>query len=144
MPPRSRSRAVPGCLPVPVLGLLLLIACGSDAWKANGAPKTSPDVQFRTGVEVGYDAWLWNCYEGERVLVTQSGSACFGTSAPRVVRGPCGKPLPEEAQLAPPESRHEIPEGSRWPNSTPESWRVRRESRDASTDASRSVITPGG
>jgi hypothetical protein len=111
----------------------VVVACGPTAWKTKDAPKTSPDVQFRTGHEVGYDAWLWYCYQGQRVLITQSSSACFGASTPRAQRGPCGTPLAGEASLDPPERRYEIPEGYRWPNSTPESWRV--EARDAASDA---------
>lgn len=122
-------------LPRASLLLALVAACGPSAWSAKDTPKKSPDVQFRTGVEVGYDAWLWHCYEGQRVLVTQSGSACFGTSKPRIERGLCGTPLPAEAHLDPPERRHEIPEGSRWPNSTPESWRIVSDDAGASSDA---------
>ena len=122
-------------LPLAALIIATLAACGPRAWSFKGAPDESPDEQFRTGVEVGYDAFLWRCHRGERVLVVQSGSACFGTSATRVERGPCGTPLPGEARLDPPPRRNEIPEGSRWPNSRPESWTLATPALDGGADA---------
>jgi hypothetical protein len=102
-----------------VLVTLGMLACGGSPWKSKDAPKTAPDEQFRTGVEVGYDAWIWSCYEGHRVVITQSGSACFGTGSPRMTKGPCGAPLAVEADFPEPGHRHEIPDGYRWPGSKP-------------------------
>ena len=103
-----------------VLLTLGLLACSRHPWTAADAPKAPPDEQFRTGVEVGYDAWIWHCYEGKRVVITQSGSACFGTSAPRTSRGPCGAPLETEKDVPDERSRHAVPDGYRWPGSPPE------------------------
>ena len=107
---------------VPPIVLLVLgtIACGGSPWAAKDAPKTPPDEQFRTGVEVGYDAWIWHCYEGQRIVITQSGSAGFGTSAPRRSTGPCGAPLASERGFSKEnEGRQEIPDSYRWPGSRP-------------------------
>lgn len=94
-----------------------VVACSNDPWKAKDAPKVPPDEQFRTGVEVGYDAWIWHCYEGHRIVITQSGSAFFGASAPKTNRGACGAPLAVESDF--PEHRGQIPDGYRWPGSKP-------------------------
>ena len=102
-----------------VLLSLGLIACGRSPWAAPDAPKVPPDEQFRTGVEVGYDAWVWHCYAGKRVVITQSGSACFGTSAPRRSSGPCGAPLDAEQRFPKEGDRHDVPDGYRWPGSAP-------------------------
>lgn len=109
-PPRSILIAI---------AMLGVAACSNEPWKASDAPKVPPDEQFRTGHEVGYDAWIWHCYEGKRVVITQAGSALLGTSRAKTSRGPCGTPLPTEADFPPPERRGEIPDGVRWPGSKP-------------------------
>lgn len=97
-----------------VISVLLLIACGGSPWKAAGAPTTPPDEQYRTGVEAGEDVYVWHCYQNQRVVVHQFGSACFGTRAPQVDRGPCGAPLPVESTMGA-EHGHEIPDSFKWP-----------------------------
>jgi hypothetical protein len=82
-----------------VIVLFVIIACGgTSAWRAPGAPKTPPDEQFLVGVEAGDLVYIWHCYEGSRVLITQSGS-CFGTREPVVERGSCSAPLPGEKRF---------------------------------------------
>ena len=100
-----------------LLLLLLLVACHDKPWTAEDSPKSPPDEQFRTGVEAGADVWIWHCYEGERVVITQAGSAFFGTWEPVTHRGPCGAPLANESSFPPQNQRDEIPEGYRWPGS---------------------------
>ena len=100
-----------------VIPFLALVACHDPPWESPDAPKAPPDEQFRTGVEVGYDAWIWHCYEGQRVVITQAGSAYFGPSVPKTAKGPCGTPLPAESDFPPPQQRDEIPPGYRWPGS---------------------------
>jgi hypothetical protein len=107
-------------VPPVVIVVVGMLACGRSAWDMKGAPTSPPDEQFRTGVEVGYDAWLWHCYEGHRVLVTQSSSACFGAARPRMEAGPCGAPLPGEASFPAPDRRDHVPDGYRWPGSKPD------------------------
>jgi hypothetical protein len=106
-------------IPGVVLFVLGAIACGRAAWTIPGAPRTAPDEQFRTGVESGYDAWVWHCYEGHRVVVTQASSACFGTRDAEMAKGPCGAPLAEESTFPPAERRDAIPDSLRWPGSKP-------------------------
>lgn len=103
--------------PLVVLLTLTLLSCSTRAWKVKGAPTTQPDLQFRTGHEAGIDAWIWECHEGRRVVITQASSACFGASEPHVSTGPCGAPLPAEASFPPLSRRDVIPEGYRWPGS---------------------------
>jgi hypothetical protein len=122
LPRILRSPRIPRIPRIPrvVVVVVGMLACGGSAWDMKGAPKSPPDEQFRTGVEVGYDAWLWHCYEGHRVLVTQSGSACFGTGRPQMQSGPCGASLAGESAFPEPIRRHEIPDGYRWPGSKPD------------------------
>jgi hypothetical protein len=98
--------------------LLLVIACGGRAWNVAGAPTKPPDEQFRTGVEAGDDVYIWHCYENNRVVVHQFGSACFGTRSPVIDRGPCGAPLSVESNYT--YGRHGLPDDFRWPGSPPE------------------------
>ena len=100
--------------------LFVLVACGGAAWDVANAPKTPPDEQFRTGVEAGEDVYLWHCYEGHRVMVSQFGSACFGSRKPVVERGPCGAPLPGEQRFGAYEREagaERLPDSQRWPGS---------------------------
>jgi hypothetical protein len=75
-----------------------------------------PDEQFQTGEEV----YVWHRYQGSRVLVRQSSSACFGAGPAHLYKGPCGAELPEEAPYA---ARRDagapdyMPESLRWPGS---------------------------
>lgn len=85
--------------PAVVLVLTILACGGTRPWNAPGAPKAPPDEQFRTGVEAGEHVYIWHCHEGARVMVTQFGSACFGTREPVVERGACGAPLPGEKRF---------------------------------------------
>lgn len=98
---------------------LFMLACSATkAWEMKGAPTVVPDEQFRTGVEAGEDVWVWHCVGNERVVITQFSSALCGVKAPRLERGPCGRPLPVEAHLGSARDRP-IPEGYRWPGSPP-------------------------
>jgi hypothetical protein len=101
--------------------ILAMLACSGKAWDVKGAPSTPPDEQFRTGVEVGYDAYVWHCYMGERIVVTQRSSACFGTSKPVLHKGPCGAPLAAESSFPAADGggRDDIPGSYRWPGSPP-------------------------
>lgn len=101
------------------LGLSLLLACGADPWKRKDAPKVPPDEQYRTGTEVGGDYWIWHCYEGHRVMISQSSSAFFGASGQRLERGPCDVPFPEE-ERAKQRGRSGMYGSMRWPGSPPE------------------------
>lgn len=98
-------------------GLLALIACGGPPWSVAGAPDAPPDRQFRTGVEAGLDVYVWECHKGERIVVFQHGSACFGTRPPVLTRGPCGAPLAVESQFPPLDEGHlhSVPESLQWP-----------------------------
>ena len=94
-----------------------MLACSSrDPWTLEGAPKSPPDHQWRTGVEAGQDFWQWDCYEGQRVVIVKYTSACYA-GAPKLYRGPCGKPLDFEEEFSKNERFDELPEGSRWPHS---------------------------
>lgn len=105
-------------LPLPCV--LVLLACGDKPWSRKDAPSIPPDEQFRTGHEAGYDAWIWHCYAGQRIVITQSSSALLGASAPRTTRGPCGAPLALEAGFPPPRRRYPVPPSVRWPGSKPD------------------------
>lgn len=95
-----------------------MLACGGNPWSVAGAPDVPPDAEFRTGVEAGEDVFIWECYKGSRVVVRQFGSACFGTRAPVLDKGPCGAPLAIEGSYA--GVHHDnIPDSRRWPG-TPE------------------------
>jgi hypothetical protein len=106
--------------PVLVLFVLGAMACSGSPWKVANAPTSPPDMQFQTGVEVGEEVYVWNCYQGSRVLVRQSSSACFGAGPTQLYKGACGAPLPEEASYA---ERYDaggggwMPEDLRWPGS---------------------------
>jgi hypothetical protein len=82
-----------------VIFALVNVACAGAPWAAPGVPSRPPDEQFGTGAEAGEDVYIWHCHEGERVMVSQWGSACYGTRAPVVERGACGKPLPGERRF---------------------------------------------
>jgi hypothetical protein len=101
--------------------LVVLFACGGDPWGAKEAPNVPPDEQFRTGVEAGEDVYVWNCYQGSRIVVSQFGSACFGTRAPVLERGPCGARLPGEARFDGfyrDAGAERLPPPQRWPGTT--------------------------
>ena len=108
-------------VPFSVAIILATIACSGKAWDVKGAPSTPPDEQFRTGVEAGYDAYVWHCEKGERIVVTQYSSACFGARAPSIERGPCGAPLASETGFPAVDGgrRGDIPAPYRWPGSPP-------------------------
>jgi hypothetical protein len=104
-----------------VVALLAAFACGGSPWSVKGAPGVPPDEQFRTGVEAGEDVYIWHCYRGSRVVVHQFGSACFGTRAPQMDEGPCGAPLPVEANYQPYErdgGAQSMPDDMRWPGTS--------------------------
>src|SRR5258708_3661534 len=91
-------------------------ACGGNPWSVAGAPDVPPDGEFRTGVEAGEDVYVWQCYKGSRVVVRQFGSACFGTRSPELDKGPCGSPLPSEAQYQSRGVQNDtVPDTKRWP-----------------------------
>ena len=103
--------------PLVVAATLLMLACsGREPWQLEGAPKTPPDHQYRTGVEAGQDFWQWDCYEGQRVVIVKYTSACYA-GAPKMHKGPCGKPLDFEVEFARNEHLDALPESSRWPGS---------------------------
>lgn len=96
-----------------------MLACGVPRpWDMKGAPKPPPDVQYRTGTEVGNDVYIWNCVDGEHVVIVQGSSAMCGASAPRMQRGACGTKLSFEDTKF--DGRHySVPAGMRWPGSPP-------------------------
>jgi hypothetical protein len=106
--------------PLFVLFVLGAIACSGAPWKVANAPTSPPDEQFQTGVEVGEEVYVWHCYQGSRVLVRQSSSACFGAGPTELYKGACGTVLPEETPYA---ARRDaggpgwMPESLRWPGS---------------------------
>lgn len=102
---------------IPLL-VAAMLACstGPDPWKMEGAPKSPPDYQWRTGVEAGEDFWQWDCYEGQRVVIVKYSSACYA-AAPKLHKGPCGKLFDFEEDFAKHGHFGPLPEGSRWPNS---------------------------
>ncbi len=110
-------------LRLPVIFALVTVACGGAPWAAPGVPKRPPDEQFGTGAEAGEDVYIWNCHEGARVMVSQWGSACYGTRAPVVERGPCGTPLPGEKRFESdrPKDRAPSPPTQNWPGTVPAS-----------------------
>jgi hypothetical protein len=108
-----------GAVPLPVLAILLALSCGGSPWSVSGAPKSPPDEQFRTGVEVGEDVYVWHCYEGKRVVVTQTSSACFGARSPELASGACGAPLTSEARYNDAQRKAGVPDSMRWPGSGP-------------------------
>ncbi|MBX3232847.1 MAG: hypothetical protein KIT84_42505 [Labilithrix sp.] len=110
------------------LGLTLLACSFQKPWDVKDAPKSPPDLQYRTGVEVGHDVYVWRCYEGKRVVVSQGGSAFCGASAPRLSTSACG-PGPED-EVA--ERAHDVPESLRWPGSPPPAPRIAHESESVS------------
>lgn len=99
---------------LPVWIALALLSCGGNPWSVAGAPTVPPDAELRTGVEAGEDVYVWRCYRGERVVVRQYGTACTGTRAPVLDRGPCGAPLPVEADY-PSVYADTLPDDRRWP-----------------------------
>jgi hypothetical protein len=99
-----------------VLVLVVLFACGGNPWRVKDAPNVPPDEQFRTGTEAGEDVYVWQCYEGSRIVVSQWGSACYGSRAPIMEKGACGAPLPVESKY-PSEVRKELLPPQRWPGS---------------------------
>lgn len=96
-----------------------MLACGVPLpWEMKGAPTPPPDLQYRTGTEVGNDVYVWNCVNNEHVIIVQGSSAMCGASAPRAQRGPCGAKLPWDDTSH--DGRHyNVPNGLRWPGSPP-------------------------
>ncbi|MEZ4220194.1 MAG: hypothetical protein R3B13_04635 [Polyangiaceae bacterium] len=87
----------------PVLG-----GCGERPSKVKGAPSVPPNecYQLDTGNEEGF---LWRCLGGERIRMyrtLEAGSVGKWT----IVRGPCGKPTPEE----PPPVKRRPMSGAGW------------------------------
>jgi hypothetical protein len=71
---------------------VLSCACGTYALDMDGAPKVPPDGVMRTGIESGEDYYVWDCYQGSRVVIHQH-STFWSRSSPVMERGPCRAPI---------------------------------------------------
>ena len=95
--------------------LLVIGACSTNPWEVAGAPAVPPDAEFRAGRD---DVYVWKCAVGERVVVRQTSSGCFGAHAPEIQRGPCGAPLAMEMPYLGENRADNLPVAKRWPDAS--------------------------
>jgi hypothetical protein len=82
---------------LPVLALLVASGCCSDAWSAFPM-SVMPDRSCSTGEVHGYDVYIWDCLEGEHIVVAKYSSE-MACRSPVRERAPCGAATPLEAEL---------------------------------------------
>lgn len=69
---------------------LLLSSCASSSWEKFPI-KTQPDVSCNNGSgEAGYQIFVWNCLENERVVIYQWQSGLYKYPS-KIEKSPCGK-----------------------------------------------------
>ncbi|MBW2526061.1 MAG: hypothetical protein JRI23_17910 [Deltaproteobacteria bacterium] len=96
--------------------LVLAAGCTPDAWVTHPMP-TPPDRSCRTGGGAGHDVWIWNCVNGQRVVVSQYCGGFVGCSEAEREVVPCGEKAPLEKRLEPylGEDCQPVPHSQRWP-----------------------------
>lgn len=93
--------------------LILITSCASPPWK-KFPMKVKPDVSCYTGSESGSIAYIWECYEGERVVIYQHQAGPYVLSARKQTTA-CGN-LTEIEVLR---KFFPSPEGACWKVATP-------------------------
>ena len=79
--------------------------------------EAAPDHQCRTGGDGGYDLWIWECVDGERVAVTQYCTGLSGCREAEREATACGgtTELETEAAVGDLTSCTPVPDSRRWP-----------------------------
>ena len=80
-----------------LLVVILLTSCSSNRDSiAAGLP--APDTGFYTGTVAGYNVFIWECYQGKRIVVFKT-SAEMTSSDYKRQESPCGETTAIEKQL---------------------------------------------
>lgn len=93
--------------------MLVLTGCQPEPWQAFPMP-SEPDLQCRTGREMGHDVFIWDCHEGRRVVVFQQCSALLGCDPAGRQTAACGSRAAIELELQLDEACEPVPPKQRW------------------------------
>lgn len=98
-----------------LLAGLMLAGCCSSPWNKFPMP-VAPDRSCRTANVAGYDVYIWNCYEQQRVVIYKY-SAEMSCEEPKKETTPCGGQAPIESKLGASiqEGCKSVPVSLRWP-----------------------------
>lgn len=104
---RGSKRVLFGCscAAVGIIGLCMILSLGfvftSCAFNqyiiAAGLP--NPDAGFQTGTVVGYNVYIWECYQGKRIAIYHETSEMYSGPYKRE-EVPCGEMTSIEKSLA--------------------------------------------
>jgi len=84
-------------LHIVLLTLFLISSCSSNRNTiAEGLP--APDIGYITGSVAGYNVYIWECYQGRRIVIFNT-SAEFTSSDYIRQESPCGETTRIEKQL---------------------------------------------
>lgn len=78
-----------------------------------GAGLPKPDKAFQTGTAVGYDVYIWECYQGRRIVLYHSSAEMFSGPYTREETA-CGQVTPIEEKLADVKPKRELEPGRFW------------------------------
>lgn len=82
---------------VAILLFVVLASCSINKYAvAAGLPK--PDEALQTGTVYGYDLYIWECYQGKRIVVYRYSSEMTASSYTRE-EASCGETTPIEKKL---------------------------------------------
>ncbi len=97
-----------------ILLVFLLTGCCSEPWKVFPM-SVAPDVSCRTGTTHGYDIYIWDCYQNEKVVISQYSTEAT-CQAPEQQKTKCGQLTEIERKLATEirEQCGDLPEFRRW------------------------------
>jgi hypothetical protein len=80
-----------------LLAVTLLTACTTNRDSiAAGLP--SPDTGFYTGTVAGYNVFIWECYQGKRIVIFKTSAEMTSSDYERQ-ESPCGETTAIEKQL---------------------------------------------
>jgi len=80
-----------------LLAVILLTSCSSNRDSiAAGLP--APDTGFYTGSVVGYNVFIWECYQGSRIVIFKTSAEMTSSDYERQ-ESPCGETTAIEKQL---------------------------------------------